>query len=687
MRKLLFVLLLSAAAFGQVSVMPFLNPHQQFLDANGSPIAGGKLYTYRAGTTTPQATYSSSTGTVANTNPIILDAGGYAKEIWVGPNAYKFIAKDANDVLLWTVDNVKSGGGFPGCTSTGEGTFSCGTPSTYSGTIAVATLTANRTYTFPDKDGTPAMLSDIPAVPPGINAGSYATLTLAVAACPNPGTVIIGTAIPLSANLTVPSTCTLRFERGGVVNIATATTATINSAIIAPEDAQVFSLTGTGAVAGLKFVRPEWFGGNVGAAYSALASTGGKIQFRAGTYISPWVSHATEITKPNVELAGVGQPDYNSQTAPTALVGGTILQGPVWVMSDPAGPASGFYVHDLGVDSGSAVVTALFAGTAQEGLFLNNNNYTGSSLGPPFAEGVRVQNITTLLQSPTVAFHSILVENADGAVVENVRTQNGVYGLVVKGRRYKVDGVYSRGHHNFCAYFKSDGTYGESDDTQVANVRCEAQVTNGDTGPVQFEAQATNGITGATLSNIIVKGTTAGIYLVGSGGQINNVTLSGFYVDTVSGVGLYVNGSAGNFTNRVVIANGVINTTGSHGIQIGAYSADTQLSNINVQNVTGDGVNNSGVNTMANFVNVKTATGCAVNAIAGQLSVSAVTNVSTTGGLFCGTFYTNPNMAFPNLIRPVIQGATVGHATCVRSDNSIGSCTTVTASDGSCTCP
>jgi len=81
----------------------------QFFDNNGNPLTGGKLYSYVAGTTTPQVTYTSSAGTVAHSNPIILDAGGRVPggEIWLTDGLqYKFVLKNANDVLIGTYDNI-----------------------------------------------------------------------------------------------------------------------------------------------------------------------------------------------------------------------------------------------------------------------------------------------------------------------------------------------------------------------------------------------------------------------------------------------------------------------------------------------------------------------------------------------------------------------------------------------------
>lgn len=74
-------------------------------DNNGDPLDGGKLYTYVAGTTTPKDTFTTEAGDVANDNPIILDANGYA-DVWLGDGAYKFVLKDENDVTLWTLDDI-----------------------------------------------------------------------------------------------------------------------------------------------------------------------------------------------------------------------------------------------------------------------------------------------------------------------------------------------------------------------------------------------------------------------------------------------------------------------------------------------------------------------------------------------------------------------------------------------------
>ena len=97
-------------------------PKLQFFDANGAPLVGGKLYTYAAGSTTPLASYTDSTGNTANTNPVILDSRGEAN-VWLSGAIYKFALYDSTNVLIWTVDNISSNGSnLPVTDLTGDGT-------------------------------------------------------------------------------------------------------------------------------------------------------------------------------------------------------------------------------------------------------------------------------------------------------------------------------------------------------------------------------------------------------------------------------------------------------------------------------------------------------------------------------------------------------------------------------------
>ena len=81
------------------------SPFMQFMDANGEPLVAGKLYTYASGTTTPLATYTDATGTVANTNPVILDTTGSAA-VWLGTSLYTFVLKTSTDTLVWTISSL-----------------------------------------------------------------------------------------------------------------------------------------------------------------------------------------------------------------------------------------------------------------------------------------------------------------------------------------------------------------------------------------------------------------------------------------------------------------------------------------------------------------------------------------------------------------------------------------------------
>lgn len=73
------------------------------------PLAGGKIYTYEAGTSTPLATYQDLAGSTANTNPVILDSAGMAQVRQTDGVAYKWVIEDADGNVLWSRDNITVG--------------------------------------------------------------------------------------------------------------------------------------------------------------------------------------------------------------------------------------------------------------------------------------------------------------------------------------------------------------------------------------------------------------------------------------------------------------------------------------------------------------------------------------------------------------------------------------------------
>lgn len=79
---------------------------------NGDPLIGGRLYTYQAGTSTPQAAYHDAAATMPHQNPIVLNDRGEALIYITQPMLWKL--HTPTDVELWVVDNIIGSGGGAG---------------------------------------------------------------------------------------------------------------------------------------------------------------------------------------------------------------------------------------------------------------------------------------------------------------------------------------------------------------------------------------------------------------------------------------------------------------------------------------------------------------------------------------------------------------------------------------------
>lgn len=309
-----------------------------FTDNSGNPLAGGKVYTYEAGTTTPKATYTDNLGVTPEANPVILDSNG-RKQIYAS-GAYKFVVKTSADVTLYTLDNLYFGSGagfsFLG-TTTGSSNSYVATPSPALSSYVDGSLyvfQANHTNTGAatlniSSLGAKSVSGIAGQIVSGFtyiaryNAGTdkfdivnpdpaYATTQAEMSALNSAGVpIVVKQAITLTGNLTL--TAPLIIEKGGMITTST-NVLTING----PFRCDLFKCFTT-AVDKVLFGRssvekvyPQWFGAvgddstdnkdAINFAIASLATYGGLVFIPAGTY---------KITgklngKSNVSIKGTG---------------------------------------------------------------------------------------------------------------------------------------------------------------------------------------------------------------------------------------------------------------------------------------------------------------------------------------------------------------------------------------------
>lgn len=186
-------------------------PKFQAFDANGVPLSGGKLFTYAAGTTTPQATYTDQSGLTPNANPVILNSRGEAS-VWLASAQYKFVLKNANDVEIWTVDNL-AGSATQADLDALDISLTAQIAAVSSGLAAasgsslvgyVQSGLGAVTQTVQSRLRRSVYVTDFGAVGNGVT-NDTAAFTLAINACPTGGTVLVPPGRYLIDPITIPA--------------------------------------------------------------------------------------------------------------------------------------------------------------------------------------------------------------------------------------------------------------------------------------------------------------------------------------------------------------------------------------------------------------------------------------------------------------------------------------------------
>ena len=123
-------LVLSVPAWPQAALLP--NAKQTFIDQNGKPLTGGKVYNYVPSTTVFKTTWGDAGETTPNTNPVTLDSAGRA--VIYGQGSYQQRVTDAAGNLIWNAPTTAWNSAAPSGAS-GTDTAPVGTIMPYSGFV------------------------------------------------------------------------------------------------------------------------------------------------------------------------------------------------------------------------------------------------------------------------------------------------------------------------------------------------------------------------------------------------------------------------------------------------------------------------------------------------------------------------------------------------------------------------
>ena len=140
-------------------------------DNSGNPVSGGLLFTYQAGTTTKQATYTSSSGATPNTNPVVMNSRGEA-QVWLDVTLdYKFVFSPAGDTdpptnPFWTIDGIQ--------------TISNAATATKLQTARTIAMTGDVAWTSPSFDGSANVTAAGTLATVNSNVGSYTNANITV---------------------------------------------------------------------------------------------------------------------------------------------------------------------------------------------------------------------------------------------------------------------------------------------------------------------------------------------------------------------------------------------------------------------------------------------------------------------------------------------------------------------------
>jgi hypothetical protein len=566
----------------------------QFFNGN-TPLTGGKLFTYAAGTTTPETTYTTVAGNVAHTNPIVLDSSGRVPaggEIWLSDAvSYKFVLTTATDVVLGTYDDV---------TGNGSGIFATLAASTGSSLVGFVQAGAGAVATTVQaKLRETVSVKDFGASSSATAAANLAAFKLAVAAVQVDGSLLV------------------------------------------PSDASFYSIDTTGGLSTAIEIDKRMqivFEGDV------------KANFGTQQANPPYIF---SVTADNVTFTGGGGKIIGDGTINDVNAGNeTVFPGLIRVSGDnftmsgciiDTPPKVGVLLNDctgakiLGntFTGGPTVAddTAYFAirGNQGSGHNISNNLFTPDASGGMYVNTIFFNNTSNSVIDSNVCirpYEKLVYIVGDRNTVSNnqvIGNPNTIPGKTVKGTLtsvYRFDGDFNICVGNYSDFCAAGATCLNSKGNLISG---NTFLRNGQIGIVVFESAGyTGSISKTTIANNIMSfdstmGFTAGvggIQIIASQTAATDILVTGNFVDTFvnpSGAGINVQGTALNKLTKAKISNNhIISSTNG----------------VIIQHVEESVVSENLMNDITNVMVAQLGT-CSANSITNNFSTTSNSTVDT----------------------------------------------------------
>jgi len=506
-----------------VNLSPVFGAGAQLFDNNGVPLAGGLIYTYAAGTSTPQAAYTSGSGLIQHSNPIVLDASGRVPggEIWLSDGvSYKFVVETSAFVLIGSYDNlVGINSNFVAFTSQEE-------KQTATQGQTVFTLT-----TIQYQPGTNNLLVFVNGSKQifGTNYTETSSTVVTFVDGLNLGDVVdFTTATPISSNAV--DSANVYYNEGGTGAVNRNVKSKLQESISVLD----FGAIGDGVTNNYTAFQN---------AIAAIPSVGGVLHIPAGTYYLG--TSGLLISRSNISIVGEGMPAIAADDS--HLIGGTILQGNIVI------DGNNINISNFGVDCGTTFVNAHFSGNGIDGLVVHNVAQTGTlNTNINVNNVVGLAKLATSIADTSAAVHAVLLESLQYVNGSNIVGCGGWFGVVLKVSNGNFSGIYGKDSDTIAVQLKSD-SYAPVSDVNISNVY---------------------------VTNTLAPRTYEGFAIISEATQLHNVTASNITIDGVW-TGGRIDCSASNPGYAIALSN-VSVTNSQSGIDVRGPAYAVVIDNLTV---------------------------------------------------------------------------------------------------------